>query len=66
MRPLGGLEKEKLIQSGNVARIKLAFRNQGRLAPFACYLVFEIGNFVVDVTDIIRAKKKIRQIVCMY
>ena len=38
---------------GNVARIKLALRNQGRLAPFACYLVFKIGNFAVDVAEII-------------
>ena len=54
---LDGLEKGQLIQLDNVIRIKLALRNQGQLAPFACYLVFKIGNFAVDVTEIISAKK---------
>ena len=50
---LDGLEKGQLIQLDDVTRIKLALRNQGRLAPFACYLVFKIGNFAVDITEII-------------
>ena len=50
---LDGLEEEQLIQLGDVTRIKLAFRNQGQLAPFVCYLVFKIGNFAVDITEII-------------
>ena len=48
---LDGLEKEQLIQSDDVTRNKLAFRNQGQLAPFVCYLVFKIGNFAIDITD---------------
>ena len=28
----------------------MALRNQGQLAPFACYLVFKIGNFAIDIT----------------
>ena len=48
---LDGLEKGQLIQLGNVARIKLALKNQGRLALFACYLVFKIGNFAVNVSE---------------
>jgi len=47
------LEKGQLIQLDDVTRIKLALRNQGQLAPFVCYLVFKIGNFAVDVTEII-------------
>ena len=39
------LEKGQLIKLGDVARIKLA--------PFSCYLVFEIGSIAVDVTEII-------------
>ena len=50
---LNVLEKGQLIQLDDVTRIKLALRNQGRLARFACYLVFKIGNFAVDVTEII-------------
>ena len=50
---LDGLEKGQLIQLDDVTRIKLALRNQGQLAPFVCYLVFKIGNFAVDVTEII-------------
>jgi hypothetical protein len=50
---LDGLEKGELIQLHDVTRIKLALRNQGRLASFACYLVFQIGNFAVDVIEII-------------
>ena len=50
---LDGLEKGQLIQLDDVTRIKLALRNQGRLAPFACYLVFKIGNFAVNFTEII-------------
>ena len=50
---LDGLEKGQLIQLDDVTRIKLALRNQGQLAPFACYLVFKIGNFAVNVTKII-------------
>jgi hypothetical protein len=50
---LDGLEKEQLIQLDDVARIKLALRNQGQLAPFVCYLDFMIGNFAFDVTEII-------------
>ena len=54
---LDGLEKGQLIQLDDVTRIKMAFRNQGQLALFVCYLVSKIGNFVVDVTEIICAKK---------
>ena len=50
---LDGLEKEQLIQLDDVTRIKLALRNPGQLAPFACYLVGKIGNFAVDFTEII-------------
>ena len=56
---LDGLEKEQLIQLDDVTRIKLAFRNQGQLAPFVCNLVFKIGNFAIDITE----QKKICQIV---
>jgi hypothetical protein len=49
---LDGLEKGQLIQLDDVTRIK-ALRNQGRLAQFACYLIFKIGNFEVDVNEII-------------
>ncbi len=49
---LDGLEKGQLIQLDGVTRIKIALRNQGQLAPFGCYLVFKIGNFVVDFTEI--------------
>ena len=49
---LDGLEKGQLIQLDGVTRIKLALRNQGRLA---CYLVFKTGNIVVDITEIIGA-----------
>ena len=52
---LDGLEKGQLIQLDDVTRIKLAFRNQGQLAPFVCYLVFKIGNFAIDITEIIWA-----------
>ena len=45
---LDGLEK-----LDDVTRIKLELRNQGRLAPFACYLAFKIGNFAVNVTEFI-------------
>ena len=38
---LDGLEKGQLIQFGNVAKIKSALRNQGRLAPFALFLRLE-------------------------
>ena len=38
-------------------RIKMALRNEGQLALFACYLVGKIGNFAVDFTEIISAKK---------
>ena len=48
---LDGLEKGQLIQLDDVTRIKLAFRNQGQLAPFVCYLVFKIGNFAIDITE---------------
>ena len=41
------LEKEQLIQLGDVTRIKLALRNQGQLAPFVCYFVTKIGNFAI-------------------
>jgi hypothetical protein len=44
------LEKGQL---DDVTRIKLALRNQGRLAPLACYLVFKVGNFAVNITEII-------------
>ena len=37
---LDGLEKGQLIQLAEVKIIELALRNQGRLAPFACYLFF--------------------------
>ena len=47
---LDGLEKGLLIQLDDVTRIKLAFRNQGQLAPFVCYLAFKIGNFAIDIT----------------
>ena len=50
---LDGLEKGQLIQLDDVTRIKLALRNQGQLAPFVCYLVSKIGNFAIDVTEII-------------
>ncbi len=50
---LDGLKKGQLIQLDDVTRIKLAFRNQGQLAPFACYLAFKIRNFAVDITEII-------------
>ena len=40
-----------MIQLDDVTRIKLAFRNQGQLAPFVCYLVFKIGNFAIDITE---------------
>ena len=45
------LEKGQLIQLGAFKRIKLALRNQDRLEPFACYLLFKIaiGDFAVDV-----------------
>ena len=51
--PLDVQEKGQLIHLGDVTRIKLALRNPGRLAPFVCDLVFKIGNFAVDVTEII-------------
>ena len=51
------LEKGQLIQLDDVTRIKLALRNPGQLAPFACYLVSKIGNFAINVTEIICAKK---------
>ena len=54
---LDGLEKGQLIQLDDVTRIKMALRNQGQLAPFACYLFRKIGNFAVDFTEIISAKK---------
>ena len=50
---LDGLEKGQLIQLDDVTRIKLALRNQGQLAPFVCYLDSKIGNFAIDVTEII-------------
>jgi len=50
---LDGLEKGQLIQLDDVTRIKMAVRNQGQLALFACYLVGKIGNFAVDFTEII-------------
>jgi hypothetical protein len=31
----------------------LALRNQGQLALFVCYLDSKIGNFAIDVTEII-------------
>ena len=52
---LDGLEKGQLIQLDDVTRNKLAFRNQGQLAPFVCYLDSKIGNFAIDVTEIIWA-----------
>ena len=54
---LDGLEKGQLIQLDDVTRIKLTLRNQGQLALFVCYLVSKIGNFAIDVTEIIWAKK---------
>ena len=48
--PFTGLERGQLIQLDNV-KIEFTLRNQGRLAPFACYLVFKIGNFEVDITE---------------
>ena len=50
---------EKTIDSIRLCytRIKLALRNLGQLAPFACYLDFKIGNFAINVTEIICAKK---------
>ena len=48
-----GLEKGQLIQLDDVTRIKMALRNKGQLAPFACYLEGKIGNFAVDFTEII-------------
>ena len=50
------LEKGQLIQLDNVTRIKLALRNPDQLAPFACYLVFKIGDFAINVTEMIWAK----------
>ena len=50
---LDGLKKGQSIQLDDVTRIKLALRNQGQLTQFACYLVFKIRNFAIDVTDII-------------
>ena len=50
---LDGLKKGQLIQLHYVRRIKLALRNQGQLAPFVWYLAFNIGNFAVDITEII-------------
>ena len=50
---LDGLEKGQLIQLDDVTRIKMALRSQGQLAPFAYYLVFKIGNFAFDFTEII-------------
>ena len=44
---LDGLEKGQLIQLDYATRIKLAFRNQGQLALFVCYLVPKIGNFAI-------------------
>ena len=46
-----------MIQLDDVTRIKLALRNPGQLAPFACYLVSKIGNVAINVTEIICAKK---------
>ena len=48
---LAGLEKGQLIQLDDVTRNKLAFRNQGQLAPFVCYLVSKIGNFAINITE---------------
>jgi hypothetical protein len=39
--------------SGERTIDSMALRNRGQLAPFACYLVFRIGNFAVEVTEII-------------
>ncbi len=50
---LDGLEKGQLIQLDDVKRIKMALRSQGQLAPFTYYLVFKIGNFAFDFTEII-------------
>ena len=54
---LDGLEKGQLIQLDDVTRIKMALRNKGQLTPCACYLEGKIGNFAVDFTEIISAKK---------
>ena len=51
------LEKGQLIQLDDVPRIKLALRNPGQLTPFACYLVSKVGNFAINVTEIVFAKK---------
>ena len=40
-----------MIQLDDVNRNKLAFRNQGQLAPFVCYLVSKIGNFAINITE---------------
>ena len=48
-----GLDKGQLIQLDDVTRIKLALRNQGQLAPFVCYLDSKIGNFAINITEII-------------
>ena len=48
---LDGLEKGQLIQLDDVTRIKLAFRNQGQLAPSVSYLVFKIGNFAMKLFE---------------
>ena len=37
---LNGLEKGQLIQLDDDTSIKLALRNQGRLAPFSCFVFF--------------------------
>ena len=50
---LDGLEKGQLIQLDHATRIKMALRSQGQLAPFAYYLVFKIGKFGFDFTEII-------------
>ena len=50
---LDGLEKGQLIQLDDVTRIKMILRNYGQLALFAYYLVFKIGNFAFDFTEII-------------
>ena len=48
---LDGLEKGQLIQSDDVTRNKLAFRFQGQLAPFVCYLDSKIRNLAINVTE---------------
>ena len=53
---LDGLEKEQLIKLDGVTRIKLAFRNQGQLAPFVCYLVFKVGNSAIDILKLFEQK----------